>query len=165
MTIGFSSRAAARCSAVCVAGALALAPSAVAARAGTDPAPRASASQPPLYRSGTQVRPRAGAPEVPEDVSALSWLVADARTGRVLAAHNAHRKLPPASTLKTLFALTVLPVLPGGIRHTVTEKELEGIGDGSSLVGVAEDAPTGWRTCGAVSSSTPATTPSTCLPR
>ncbi|MCX4976958.1 D-alanyl-D-alanine carboxypeptidase [Streptomyces sp. NBC_00620] len=139
MTIGFSSRAAVRCSAVCVAGALALAPSAAAARAGTDPGtPRASASQPPLYRAGTQVRPRAGAPEVPEDVSALSWLVADARTGGVLAAHNAHRKLPPASTLKTLFALTVLPVLPGGIRHTVTEEELQGIGDGSSLVGVAE---------------------------
>lgn len=139
MTIGFSSRAAVRCSAVCVAGALALAPSAAAARAGTDPGtPRPSASKPPLYRAGTQVRPRAGAPEVPEDVSALSWLVADARTGGVLAAHDAHRKLPPASTLKTLFALTVLPVLPGGIRHTVTEEELQGIGDGSSLVGVAE---------------------------
>ncbi|PIB07679.1 D-alanyl-D-alanine carboxypeptidase [Streptomyces sp. HG99] len=92
-----------------------------------------------LYRSGTQVRPRAGAPEIPEeDISALSWLVADARTGDVLAAHNAHLKLPPASTLKTLFALTVLPSLPGGIRHTVREEELEGIGDGSSLVGVAQ---------------------------
>ena len=82
----------------------------------SDPgAPRPTALQPPpLYRSGTQVRPRAGAPEVPQDVSALSWLVADAGTGEVLAAHDAHRKLPPASTLKTLFALTVLPALPGG---------------------------------------------------
>lgn len=70
-------------------------------------------------------------------MSALSWLVADARTGDVLAAHNAHRKLPPASTLKTLFALTVLPTLPAGLRHKVTEDELAGIGAGSSLVGVA----------------------------
>src|SRR5438067_2140802 len=118
MTIGFSARAAACCSAVCVVGALAIAPPA-AARAAADPGrPRPATSQPPpLYRSGTQVQPRAGAPEVPQDISALSWLVADAGTGEVLAAHDAHLKLPPASTLKTLFALTVLPVLPGGIRH------------------------------------------------
>ncbi len=127
---------------MCAAGLLALAPAAVAGGGGADPGthggPRAAAPQPSLlYRSGTQVRPRAGAPEVPE-VSALSWLVADADSGEVLAAHNAHRELPPASTLKTLFALTVLPVLPGGIRHTVREEELAGIGAGSSLVGVAE---------------------------
>lgn len=145
MTIGFSpsaiaSRAAVSCSIVCAVGALALAPSPAAARAHTDPgAPRPVASQPPpLYRPGTQVRLRAGAPEVPEDVSALSWLVADARTGDVLAARDAHLRLPPASTLKTLFALTVLPALPGGIRHTVKEEELQDIGPGSSLVGVAE---------------------------
>lgn len=90
-----------------------------------------------LHRPGTQVRPRAGAPRVPR-VSALSWVVADADTGEVLAARDAHRRLPPASTLKTLFALTVLPVLPGGVRHTVREDELRGIGPGSSLVGVAE---------------------------
>jgi D-alanyl-D-alanine carboxypeptidase (penicillin-binding protein 5/6) len=64
--------------------------------------------------------------------------VADAGTGEVLAAHDAHRRLPPASTLKTLFALTVLPALPGGIQHKVKEEELAGIGAGSSLVGVAE---------------------------
>ncbi|MFD4564012.1 D-alanyl-D-alanine carboxypeptidase family protein [Streptomyces sp. NPDC058467] len=150
MTIGSSSRVAASrtgiprvavsSAALCVVGALALAPSPAVALAHRDPgAPRPTASQPPpLYRSGTQVRPRAGAPEVPQDVSALSWLVADAHTGAVLAAHDAHLKLPPASTLKTLFALTVLPVLPGGVRHTVKEAELEGIGDGSSLVGVTE---------------------------
>ncbi|MGW0336749.1 D-alanyl-D-alanine carboxypeptidase family protein [Streptomyces sp. NPDC003011] len=142
MTIGCTSRVAASACVLGVAGLLALAPAAVAAGAGADPAtpgaPRVAAPQPALlYRSGTQVRARAGAPEVP-DVSALSWLVADARTGEVLAAHDAHRRLPPASTLKTLFALTVLPVLPRGIRHTVDEDELTGIGSGSSLVGVAE---------------------------
>ncbi|MEU3949777.1 serine hydrolase [Streptomyces sp. NPDC029526] len=146
MTIGFASRAVAAGCALCAAGLLAAGPAAATARpgAGTDLRPpdgRATAAAAPaalLYRSGTQVRPRAGAPDVP-DLSARSWLVADARTGAVLAGHDAHRKLPPASTLKALFALTLLPILPGGLRHTVSAKELEGIGAGSSLVGVAED--------------------------
>ncbi|MCT4357003.1 serine hydrolase [Streptomyces sp. Je 1-79] len=89
-----------------------------------------------LYRSGTQVQRTANAPEAPSDVSALSWVVADASTGEVLAARNAHRRLPPASTLKTLFAVTALPRMDQEERHTVTESELEGIGSGSSLVGV-----------------------------
>ncbi|MEU8519849.1 serine hydrolase [Streptomyces sp. NPDC048577] len=114
------------------------------------PAPVASASSvaeptPPakrfvdptrLYRSGTQVQPLSDAPDVPSSVSALSWVVADAGSGEVLAAHDAHRRLPPASTLKTLFAVTALPRLPHEQRHTVIERELEGIGAGSSLVGV-----------------------------
>lgn len=90
-----------------------------------------------LYRPGTHVRAASGAPAPPGDVSALSWVVADARTGAVLAAHNAHRALPPASTLKTLFAVTALPRIPSGARHSVTEADLTGIGAGSSLVGIA----------------------------
>ncbi|MGW0819525.1 D-alanyl-D-alanine carboxypeptidase family protein [Streptomyces viridiviolaceus] len=142
MTIGFSSRAALSTCVFCAAGLLALAPAATARTGRPDPGPpggpRATAPHPSLlYRSGTQVRLHPGAPEVP-DVSALSWVVADARTGEVLAAHDAHRKLPPASTLKTLFALTVLPVLPGGVRHEVSAGELSAVGPGSSLVGVVE---------------------------
>ncbi|MEU2544350.1 D-alanyl-D-alanine carboxypeptidase [Streptomyces roseolus] len=90
-----------------------------------------------LDRDGTQVQPLAGAPAVPTP-SALSWVVADADTGEVLAARSAHRKLPPASTLKTLFALTVLPHHEASARHTVADEELAGIGEGSSLVGVKE---------------------------
>ncbi|MFD5659336.1 D-alanyl-D-alanine carboxypeptidase family protein [Streptomyces hirsutus] len=153
MTIGLASRAAVSTCALCAAGLLALAPAAATAGTVADPAPSpgsgaraapesgAQAGVAPdalLYRSVTQVRPRAGAPEVPE-LSARSWLVADADSGEVLAAHDAHRRLPPASTLKTLFALTVLPVLPADVRHTVSEEELAGIGPGSSRVGVAED--------------------------
>ncbi|MDN0199169.1 serine hydrolase [Streptomyces sp. S.PNR 29] len=142
MKIGFNSRVAASTYVLCVAGLLALAPAAAAPRTGPDPSARGGPStRVPgpslLYRSGTQVRQRPGVPELP-DVSALSWLVADARTGEVLAAHNAHRRLPPASTLKTLFAVTVLPGLPGGLRHRVRAEELRGIGPGSSLAGVAE---------------------------
>ncbi|WP_399881754.1 D-alanyl-D-alanine carboxypeptidase family protein [Streptomyces sp. BBFR51] len=142
MTIGFSSWAARSTCVLCVAGLLTLMPAAAAARAerpdpGPPGGPRATAQPSALYRSGTQVRPRPGAPRVPE-VSALSWVVADAGSGDVLAANDAHRELPPASTLKTLFALTVLPVLPGGIRHEVSTHDLAGIGPGSSLVGVVE---------------------------
>jgi D-alanyl-D-alanine carboxypeptidase (penicillin-binding protein 5/6) len=146
MTIGFSfrgSRTVVSGCVLCAAGLLALAPAAVAVRTrppdpGPAAGPRAVAPQPDLlYRSGTQVRPRPGAPRIPE-VSALAWVVADAGTGEVLAAHDAHRPLPPASTLKTLFALTVLPALPGGVRHQVGHGELAAVGPGSSMVGVAE---------------------------
>ncbi|MBW8818214.1 MAG: D-alanyl-D-alanine carboxypeptidase [Streptomyces sp.] len=142
MTIGFPSRFAISACALCMTGLLVCAPATAAAHTGSDPAapggPMAAAASPDLlYHAGTQVRPHRGAPRVP-DVSALSWVVADAHSGEVLAAHDAHRTLPPASTLKTLFALTVLPVLPGGLRHTVGAEDLAGIGPGSSLVGVAE---------------------------
>ncbi|WSW96875.1 serine hydrolase [Streptomyces sp. NBC_00989] len=136
MTIGFSPRIAMSTCALCLTGVLALTPVTATANTGSDPS---TATPPPalLDRPDTQVRPHPGAPTIP-DISALSWLVADTRTGEVLAAHDAHRRLPPASTLKTLFALTVLPVLPGGTRHRVTEQDLAGIGEGSSLVGVEE---------------------------
>ncbi|MFB7268698.1 D-alanyl-D-alanine carboxypeptidase family protein, partial [Streptomyces nojiriensis] len=101
------------------------------------PAPAVDVSL--LHRAGTHVRARQGAPALPDDVSALSWLVADAGTGAVLAAHDAHRRLPPASTLKTLFALTALPHLPGSGRHTVTEAELDEVPEGSSTVGLSAD--------------------------
>lgn len=136
MTIRFSPRTASSWCALSVICALALPAHPAASDTGSGPgAPRPAASL--LYASGTQVQPRSGAPALP-DVSALSWVVGDATTGEVLAAHDAHRALPPASTLKTLFALTVLPVLPADTRHTVTNRELQGIGAGSSLVGVQE---------------------------
>lgn len=43
------------------------------------------------------------------EVWAATWLLADAETGEVLAHKGAHVKRAPASTLKTLTALTVLP--------------------------------------------------------
>jgi D-alanyl-D-alanine carboxypeptidase (penicillin-binding protein 5/6) len=45
-------------------------------------------------------------------VPAAGWLVADLDTGDVLAAHDAHGAYAPASTLKILTALTVIPKLP-----------------------------------------------------
>ncbi|MEU0137907.1 D-alanyl-D-alanine carboxypeptidase [Streptomyces sp. NPDC006296] len=93
-----------------------------------------------LGEVGTQVNLGPGAPVLPKDLSARSWIVADAENGQVLASHNAHWRLPPASTLKMLFADTVLPALqPKTLTHQVTEEELAGVGEGSSLVGVKED--------------------------
>lgn len=92
-----------------------------------------------LGKAGTQVSLGPGAPVLPEEVTGRSWIVADAESGEVLAAHNAHWRLPPASTLKMLFADTVLPRLPKTEIHEVTNDELADVGDGSSLVGVKEN--------------------------
>ncbi|WP_245238877.1 D-alanyl-D-alanine carboxypeptidase [Streptomyces sp. MZ04] len=92
-----------------------------------------------LGEAGTQVSLKAGAPVLPKDLSARSWIVSDAESGDVLASHNAHWKLPPASTLKMLFADTVLPKFPKTQKHKVELSDLAGIGAGSSMVGVKED--------------------------
>ncbi len=91
-----------------------------------------------LGRPGTQVDLGSGAPVLPEDVTARSWIVADAESGDILAAHNAHWRLPPASTLKMLFADTVLPKFSKTDEHKVTPSDLAGIGSGSSMVGIKE---------------------------
>ncbi len=92
-----------------------------------------------LGRPGTQANLGTGAPVLPKDLSARSWVVADAESGDVLAAHNAHWRLPPASTLKMLFADTLLPKFPKTQKHKVVPTDLAGIGSGSSMVGVKED--------------------------
>ncbi|MFV0128173.1 D-alanyl-D-alanine carboxypeptidase [Streptomyces sp. HMX112] len=91
-----------------------------------------------LAKPGTQVNLAPGVPVLPKQVSGRSWIVADAESGAVLASHNAHWRLPPASTLKMLFADTVLPKLPRTQSHLVTREELARVGEGSSLVGLKE---------------------------
>ncbi|MEV7683272.1 D-alanyl-D-alanine carboxypeptidase [Streptomyces sp. NPDC088341] len=92
-----------------------------------------------LSKAGTQVNLGAGAPVLPKKLSGRSWIVADAESGEVLASHNAHWRLPPASTLKMLFADTLLPKLPKTRSYKVKPKDLEPVGAGSSLVGVKEN--------------------------
>jgi D-alanyl-D-alanine carboxypeptidase (penicillin-binding protein 5/6) len=53
----------------------------------------------------------AKAKPLPKDISARGWVIADLDTGEVLAARNPHGRYPPASTLKWLTALTLLPKL------------------------------------------------------
>ena len=44
-------------------------------------------------------------------VRASAWVIADAGTGQVLAAKDPHGEFPPASTLKVLTAITLIPLL------------------------------------------------------
>ena len=53
----------------------------------------------------------AKAKPLPKGISARGWVIADLDTGDVLAARNPHGRYPPASTLKWLTALTLLPKL------------------------------------------------------
>ncbi|MFI9648537.1 D-alanyl-D-alanine carboxypeptidase family protein [Streptomyces sp. NPDC052040] len=104
----------------------------------TPPAAMSTVGGELLGRPGTQVNLGPGVPVLPKDVTARSWIVADAESGDILAAHNAHWRLPPASTLKMLFADTVLPRFPRTETHTVVPADLAGMGAGSSLVGIKE---------------------------
>lgn len=47
-----------------------------------------------LGQAGTQVNAGPGVPKLPKKLSGRSWIVADAESGDVLAAHNAHWRLP-----------------------------------------------------------------------
>ncbi|MEU9120216.1 D-alanyl-D-alanine carboxypeptidase [Streptomyces sp. NPDC048506] len=108
------------------------------------PAPPAKMSQIGGERLGTpgvQVELRPGAPKLPgpDALTARSWIVSDAESGKVLAAKNPHWQLAPASTLKMLFADTVLPKFPKDRKHTVKPADLAGMGIGSSMVGIKEN--------------------------
>jgi serine-type D-Ala-D-Ala carboxypeptidase (penicillin-binding protein 5/6) len=94
-----------------------------------------------LGKPGTQVQLGTGAPALPsaKELTARSWIVSDAESGEVLAAHNAHWRLAPASTLKMLFADTLLPKFPETMTHKVAPSDLEGMGAGSSTVGIKEN--------------------------
>ncbi|MEU6504823.1 serine hydrolase [Streptomyces sp. NPDC046942] len=86
-----------------------------------------------LAGAGVQVR---GASGLPAKLTARSWLIADCDSGEVLASFNAHRRLAPASTLKMLFADTVLKKFDRTQRYTVKDADLADIPAGSSLVGI-----------------------------
>src|SRR5690242_1802238 len=83
-TAAATALAAACCLAVPVAGSTA----AVAADGGGTGSPDTAAAASLLAEPGTHVLPKADTPELPSGISALSWLVSDARTGQVLAAKD-----------------------------------------------------------------------------
>lgn len=66
---------------------------------------------PLLTGRGTTVHYAGGAPLLPQGIKAPAWIVADLDTGQVLAARDPHARYRPASTLKTLTALTLIPRL------------------------------------------------------
>jgi len=106
-----------------------------AALAVTSAAPAAAEGtldQPGLDTTGIVVAPTS--PALP-DVAASSWLVGDLDTGEVLAAKDPHGRYAPASTLKMLTAVTLLPLLDGNrvIVPTFDDVNVEG-----SKVGLVE---------------------------
>lgn len=86
-----------------------------------------------LVADGVQVN---GGTALPKKLTARAWLLADHDSGEVLASYRAHLRVAPASTLKMLFADTLLGRFERTERHAVTEADLAGIPSGSSLVGV-----------------------------
>jgi D-alanyl-D-alanine carboxypeptidase (penicillin-binding protein 5/6) len=98
-----------------------VAPVAVAPAAGASPVPSASAAAPAgggaviggpqLSGRGVIVSyPPGQTPRLP-NVKASAWVIADAGTGQVLAARDPHGWYRPASTLKVLTAVSLIPVL------------------------------------------------------
>ncbi|MFJ5528667.1 D-alanyl-D-alanine carboxypeptidase family protein [Streptomyces sp. NPDC093261] len=117
-----------------VLGLTAAAPLTVAAPASASPERPGTIGGTRLGGSGVQVRGAAAG--LPKNLTARSWLVADHDSGEVLASYNAHQRLAPASTLKMLFADTVLGRFDRTLTHKVTDAELADVPAGSSLVGI-----------------------------
>ncbi|MDX2601242.1 DUF5136 domain-containing protein [Streptomyces caniscabiei] len=114
-------------------------PSPSASPSATPPATMSTVGGELLGEPGTQASLGSDAPVLPKGISARSWIVADAESGEVLAAHNAHWRLAPASTLKMLFADTLLPKFNKDDEHKVVPADLASVGSGSSMVGIKED--------------------------
>jgi D-alanyl-D-alanine carboxypeptidase (penicillin-binding protein 5/6) len=77
----------------------------------------------------------AGAPKVPTEITARAWIVVDLDSGDVVAARDPHGRYQPASILKLLTTVTLLPRLPGSRRVTVSIQAAETEGSHAGLVG------------------------------
>ncbi|MBA3294237.1 MAG: D-alanyl-D-alanine carboxypeptidase [Geodermatophilaceae bacterium] len=68
------------------------------------------------------------APPLPADITARGWVVADASSGVILAAKDAHGRYYPASTLKLLTLLSLYPRLDPAqvVTATVQDEQIEG---------------------------------------
>lgn len=111
-----------RCLTVSLAFAVSLALAASHALAIGGPARAETIGGEQLAKRGVQVNLGPGAKPVPE-IWAESWILVDATNGTVLAAKNAHDRRPPASTLKTLTALTVLLDVPLDQKYVAKTKD------------------------------------------
>src|SRR3954454_20071753 len=101
---------------------------AAAPAAAAEDSPGEAVGGPVLGTRGVVVKPLPGAPALPRGLSAASWLVADADTGEVLAARAPHVRRLPASTLKGLTAVTLLPRLDPAqmVRTTYDDAAVDG---------------------------------------
>ena len=70
----------------------------------------------------------------PPDGSEVSYVIADMDTGQVLAAKNPHAWLLPASTMKTLTSLVVMPAVPATTKVVATDDEVNADGTRVGMV-------------------------------
>ena len=70
----------------------------------------------------------------PPTIRARSWIIVDADSGDVLAAKNAHDRYRPASTLKTLTALTLIPQLEQSDEYRVRWEDAHVMGSAVGIV-------------------------------
>ncbi|WP_457252612.1 D-alanyl-D-alanine carboxypeptidase family protein [Pedococcus sp. P5_B7] len=102
----------------------------------TLPVPRATV-EPLLSVGGAQLASMgvvtdlpAGVPTPPQ-LKDVSWVLADLGSGKVVAAKAAHARLLPASTLKTLTALTLIPEVPA--TRTIVATQADANADGTRV--------------------------------
>ncbi|HEX4727763.1 MAG TPA: serine hydrolase, partial [Jatrophihabitans sp.] len=76
----------------------------------------------------------AGAPALPKNIGARSWILVDLDSGDVLAARDPHGRYQPASVLKLLTAVTLLPRLPGNRLVTVSARAANAEGSAVGLL-------------------------------
>jgi D-alanyl-D-alanine carboxypeptidase (penicillin-binding protein 5/6) len=113
------------------------------AGSGLGPAVAAAAPSPtPPAPSSTPLGPTVtspGTPPIPPDVQAGSFVLADEATGQIIAERAPHDRLRPASTLKVLTALALMPKLDPAQVHLSVPGDIAGLADtepGASAVGI-----------------------------
>jgi D-alanyl-D-alanine carboxypeptidase (penicillin-binding protein 5/6) len=87
----------------------------------------------PRLRSRGLVLPAHARP-LPADLTATAWTLVDLDSGDVLAARDPHGRYQPASILKTLTSVTLLPALPGKRVVTVSQNSANAEGSAVGLV-------------------------------
>jgi D-alanyl-D-alanine carboxypeptidase (penicillin-binding protein 5/6) len=96
-------------------------------------APADTVGGPRLATSGVVVDKPDAVPAPPEGAE-VSYLIADMDSGQVLAAKNPHAWLLPASTLKTLTSLVVMPTVPASTQLVATDDEVNADGTRVGMV-------------------------------
>ena len=87
---------------------------------------------PRLHSRGLVLPPSAR--PLPKGVTANAWVLADLDTGDVLAARDPHGRYQPASILKILTSVTLLPLLPGNRVVTVSQNAANAEGSAVGIV-------------------------------
>lgn len=95
--------------------------------------PLVSVGGPRLASMGVVTDLPAGVPAPPK-LRDVAWVLADLDTGKVVAAKAAHARLLPASTLKALTALTLIPEISARQKITATQADASADGTRVGLV-------------------------------